>query len=70
MLKVYDLTITNVFFCGKFQQSQSNAFRLFQEHSKNICLKDIPRISLEYHNVIKMFLWSQKIRKIVLLVIL
>ena len=39
--KVYDLIITNVHL--QFQQSRSNVFRIFEEHSTNVYFKDIPR---------------------------
>ena len=45
--------------CGKFQQSQSNVSRIFEEHSTNFYFKNIPRISPQYCNVMKKFLWSQ-----------
>ena len=68
-LKVHDMTITNV----DLLANSSNHKAIFPEYSKNIphvCFKNIPRISLEYCNAMKMILWNQKVQKIVLWVIL
>ena len=50
---------------AKFQWSQSNVTRVFEEHSMNFCFKNILRISPEYFNVMEIFLWSQKVKKLV-----
>ena len=65
MLKVYDFIITNVDILAN-SSSQNSVSRIFEEHATNFCFKNIPRISLEYYKVIKMFLWSQKAERIVL----
>ena len=38
---------------GKFQWSQSNVSRIFEEYSTNFCFKNIPRISSEYYKVMR-----------------
>ena len=51
-LKVYDLTIKTV----DLLRNSSYHKAMFPEHSANFCFKNIPRISLEYCNVMKIVL--------------
>ena len=54
---VYDLPIANV----DLLASSSNHEAIFEEHSTNVCFKNIPRISLEYCKVMKIFFISQNV---------
>ena len=45
---------------GKFQSLEDSVSRIFEEHSRNFCFKNIPRISPEYCKIMNMFLWSLK----------
>ena len=51
-------------FFGKFQQSRSNVSRIFEEHSTNVCFKNIPRITPQYCKVTKIFLKVKKFKKL------
>ena len=41
-------------------KSQSNVSRIFEEHSRNACFKNNLRITLEYCEVMKIFLEVKK----------
>ena len=48
---------------GKFHKTRSNFSRIFEKHSKNVCFKNIPRISPEYCGIMKIFLEVKKFKK-------
>ena len=49
---------------GKFHKSRRNVSRMFEEHSTNVCFKNIPRISREYYKVMKIILEVKKFKKL------
>ena len=51
VLKMYDLTITNVDLLVNSSNHRANVSRICEEHSTNFCFKSIPRISPEYCKV-------------------